>query len=367
MNSVARRPTYLHGDHLGSASLTTNASGQKVSEQRYKPYGEVRWTSGPGLPTDKQFTGQTRLSEGYVGTLYDYVARAYDPVLGRFISADTIVPGAGNGQAFNRYMYVRGNPLQFSDPSGHYEACDDGVCADQGSTRNGDPVGGVNTGNVVQYPPLDGEHIVTGYNGTSIDTNHADPGYATSAIAKVKDCYLKGGSFCDVTIVLKQDSKSIGPVTFPPGCASTCNFVVNYHINGGFEAVDIAGIALAVYIDAQYRFEGAQAIMDAPFASTSFHFEDLPSDYLGFYGAVSGESLAKMVSKYFGGQKGSISEGLSFAQGFIWKSISYDRMVVPLRGIYALPRGLAIAPASRETWTFISQSKYGPFCGTNCR
>ena len=44
--------TYLHGDHLGSTSLTTNAAGQKVSEQRYKPYGEVRWSSGAGMPTD---------------------------------------------------------------------------------------------------------------------------------------------------------------------------------------------------------------------------------------------------------------------------------------------------------------------------
>ncbi len=291
-------------------------------------------------------------------------------MLGRFISADTIVPGAGNAQAFNRYMYVRGNPLQFSDPSGHYEACDDGVCADQGSSRNGTPVGGVNTGNVVQYPPLDGEHIVTGYNGTSIDTHHADPGIARAVIDQVSKCYLKGGSFCDVTISMKQDSKSFGPINFPPGCDkahSGCTFSANYHIDGSFEAADITGIALAVYIDAQYRFEGAQAIMDAPFNSTAFHFEDLPSDYVGFYGAVSGESLAKMVSKYFGGQKESISEGLSFAQGFIWKSKSYDRMVVPLRGIYPLPGGLAIAPASRETWTFISQSKYGPFCGTNCR
>ncbi len=33
-----RTLTYLHGDHLGSVSLTTDASGQKVSEQRYKPY-----------------------------------------------------------------------------------------------------------------------------------------------------------------------------------------------------------------------------------------------------------------------------------------------------------------------------------------
>jgi len=60
-----------------------------------------------------------KLAEGYVGTLYDYIARAYDPVLGRFISADTIVPGAGNPAAFNRYMYVRGNPLAFIDPDGH--------------------------------------------------------------------------------------------------------------------------------------------------------------------------------------------------------------------------------------------------------
>jgi len=124
MNAAPRTLTYLHGDHLGSASLTTNANGQKVSEQRYKPYGEVRWASGPGMPTDKQFTSQTRLIEGYVGTLYDYVARAYDPVLGRFISADTIVPGAGNGQAFNRYSYALNSPLRYADPSGH-RACND--------------------------------------------------------------------------------------------------------------------------------------------------------------------------------------------------------------------------------------------------
>ena len=60
MSTAPRVLTYLHGDHLGSSSLTTNASGQKVSEQPfgklragcYKPYGEVRWSSGAGLPTD---------------------------------------------------------------------------------------------------------------------------------------------------------------------------------------------------------------------------------------------------------------------------------------------------------------------------
>jgi hypothetical protein len=50
-----------------------------------------------------------------------YRARFYHPALGRFVSADTIVPGAGNPQNFSRYSYVLNNPLKYIDPSGHYE------------------------------------------------------------------------------------------------------------------------------------------------------------------------------------------------------------------------------------------------------
>ncbi|MEO6060676.1 MAG: RHS repeat-associated core domain-containing protein, partial [Thermoflexales bacterium] len=105
--------------------------GQKVSEQRYKPgacperaryggprRGEVRWASG-SMPTDFTFTSQRAGPANYVGSLTDYVARFYSPALGRFVSADTIVPGAGNSQAYNKYIYVRGNPLRRTEPSGH--------------------------------------------------------------------------------------------------------------------------------------------------------------------------------------------------------------------------------------------------------
>ena len=105
---------YLHGDHLGSASLTTDASGNKFSEERYYPYGETRYGSSP---TDYQFTGQRK--ENGLGSLYDFQARHYSPVLGRFLSADTIVPSPGNPQALNRYSYVNNSPLKFVDPSGH--------------------------------------------------------------------------------------------------------------------------------------------------------------------------------------------------------------------------------------------------------
>ncbi|MEO6063444.1 MAG: RHS repeat-associated core domain-containing protein [Thermoflexales bacterium] len=129
---VTRTLIYVFGDHLGSASLATNASGAVVSQMRYTPgacperarycgprRGELRWTSGVDMPTDFTFTSQRAGPPGYVGSLMDYVARGYSPALGRFVSADTIVPGAGNPQAFNRYMYVLGNPLRLTDPTGH--------------------------------------------------------------------------------------------------------------------------------------------------------------------------------------------------------------------------------------------------------
>lgn len=37
---------YLLGDHLGSASLVTDANGQVISEMRYKAWGEVRSATG---------------------------------------------------------------------------------------------------------------------------------------------------------------------------------------------------------------------------------------------------------------------------------------------------------------------------------
>ncbi|MEE8414588.1 MAG: RHS repeat-associated core domain-containing protein, partial [Dehalococcoidales bacterium] len=67
------------------------------------------------VPTDKKFTGQRLDSTG----LYYYNARYYDPVIGRFISADPIIPNPSNPQSYNRYSYVLNNPLKYVDPSGN--------------------------------------------------------------------------------------------------------------------------------------------------------------------------------------------------------------------------------------------------------
>jgi uncharacterized protein RhaS with RHS repeats len=44
--------------------------------------------------------------------------RIYDPLLGRFLSADRVISDGNNLQSYNRYSYVRNNPLTLTDPSG---------------------------------------------------------------------------------------------------------------------------------------------------------------------------------------------------------------------------------------------------------
>ena len=49
--------SYLYGDHLGSTSLVTDASGATLVETRYQPYGQPYWQWG-ATRTDFGFTGQ---------------------------------------------------------------------------------------------------------------------------------------------------------------------------------------------------------------------------------------------------------------------------------------------------------------------
>ena len=107
---------WLVSDHLGSTSVTANASGGLYGRLLYKAWGEQRWSSGT-TPTTYRYTGQR--SESSI-KLYWIGSRWYDPELGRWIQPDVIVPVAVQGvQAWDRYAYVNNSPVNFNDPSGH--------------------------------------------------------------------------------------------------------------------------------------------------------------------------------------------------------------------------------------------------------
>lgn len=66
-------------------------------------------------------TASGRASEDEVLDCFGLVhmnGRIYDPLLGRFLSADLVVQNPASLQCFNRYSYVLNNPLTLTDPSG---------------------------------------------------------------------------------------------------------------------------------------------------------------------------------------------------------------------------------------------------------
>ncbi len=106
---------YYHSDHLGSSSIVTDQNGQQISRYEYTPYGSIAVAEGADA-TPYKFTGKELDSTG----LYFYGARYYDPELGRFVTADTIVQSPYNPQTLNRYSYCNNNSLNYVDPSGHF-------------------------------------------------------------------------------------------------------------------------------------------------------------------------------------------------------------------------------------------------------
>ncbi|MFN8482984.1 MAG: RHS repeat-associated core domain-containing protein [Anaerolineae bacterium] len=119
-NPNAQTLRYVQADHLGSTSTLTDASGNVVARERYSAFGERRRGEMP-LTTDQLYTGQQYNS---LSGLYHYTdgksaGRFYDPLLARFVMADSVTPGQGS-QALNRYAYNLGNPIRYTDPSGHW-------------------------------------------------------------------------------------------------------------------------------------------------------------------------------------------------------------------------------------------------------
>jgi RHS repeat-associated protein len=76
----------------------------------------------PGLPPAARAasTSYVRLAATALELPDHMNGRIYDPLLGRFLSADLVVQAPGNLQAYNRYSYVRNNPLTYTDKSGFW-------------------------------------------------------------------------------------------------------------------------------------------------------------------------------------------------------------------------------------------------------
>ena len=103
-------PRYYTRDHLGSIREVTASDGNVSARYDYTPYGERTRISGT-YEAAKGFTGHDYLADSnFVLTRY----RAYDPGLGRWLSADPI----GEKGGINLFAYLLGDPVNSFDPFG---------------------------------------------------------------------------------------------------------------------------------------------------------------------------------------------------------------------------------------------------------
>jgi RHS repeat-associated protein len=135
---------YLHRDHLGSVDTVTDDAGSPIVRLSYNAFGLRRGEAWSGTPTSadmtdignttrRGFTSHEHLDN--IGLIH-MNGRAYDPTIGRFLSADPFVTEPFNPQNFNRYSYVNNRPLSWIDPSGFQQEdnapsiCDGPDCVD---------------------------------------------------------------------------------------------------------------------------------------------------------------------------------------------------------------------------------------------
>ncbi len=277
---------YIYSDHLGSANTAADTSNNIVNDVRFYPFGGLRSGSINDNITDRGFTGHRENRE--IGLTY-MNARYYLPGVGRFVTADTIVPDPVRPQSFNRYSYVLNSPLKYTDPDGHKECEYANDCSPPPSLPSWWTDADTTRVAVMDYGLFDIKHIRRGYRSGLFFMEQLD-----AAISN-------GG----------------GNLPVPPSSAGNLlwgDYIVDYWVSGDISDDQIMGVLFGMYMDFEYGYETNQG--QRPDLFSSFAPEDLPSDYIGFWAAVNGysidavpyilENLGNVTPYPFGGDMGQI-------------------------------------------------------------
>ena len=105
-----------HYDHLGNTTELTDSTGKVVSKYAYGVYGELKKIVEE-TATAYLYNGKYGVRTDETG-LYYMRSRYYNVTIKRFINADTERGNITNGKSLNRYSYVQGNPVSYTDPYG---------------------------------------------------------------------------------------------------------------------------------------------------------------------------------------------------------------------------------------------------------
>ncbi|WP_228062250.1 MULTISPECIES: RHS repeat-associated core domain-containing protein, partial [unclassified Streptococcus] len=107
--------TYQYLTNQAGSVTGLTKDGQAVASSKYQLYGSTKdSTDETGNPY--AYNGEARDSTGL-----DYLrARYYDSQAGTFLTEDSYQGELDDPLSQNRYAYVQNNPVNYTDPSGHF-------------------------------------------------------------------------------------------------------------------------------------------------------------------------------------------------------------------------------------------------------
>ncbi len=117
--AIPRRGTFgLHLDGLGTVRGNSDDTGVMGGLASYRPMGQ-EWDVDGELVAHAGLAWATHGGADALG-IVDMRARSYVPATGRFLQPDPVPGSVEDPQSLQRYMYARGNPAKFADPSGGF-------------------------------------------------------------------------------------------------------------------------------------------------------------------------------------------------------------------------------------------------------
>lgn len=207
--------TWLHGDHLGTPHVATDAAGRPVWRADFEAFGRVVRERG-SFRQPLRFAGQYHDTET---GLHDNYLRSYDPGAARYLEPDPL----GLAGGLNPWAYADGNPLMGTDPLGLILFAFDG-------TNNGDPApGNYDVSNVRKFYKLyeDKAWYMTGVGlndpESGIQTNSVDPVDGNTARARVD--YMLGQFETYLDENGAGETTNVDVIGFSRGAAMARDFV----------------------------------------------------------------------------------------------------------------------------------------------
>jgi RHS repeat-associated protein len=231
----------------------TQVKSPVIQQDDYYAFGLVAesYSRENSLPNQYKYNSMELQDELNLGW-YDYIARQYDPAIGRFLSVD---PHADNSRRWSPYSYAYNNPIRFIDPDGmdaddQVKRTNESKIISTNTNKNGETtiVERTTSTTTSTHTEVDSDG-----NTTTTETTTRTTTTSTTVINEKGEVVDNSATSSTDKRIAFQTTDSKGNLVGDRGDSGFVNIKPEQSVNGGFMGVKTE--ALAVIAQENYKTE----------------------------------------------------------------------------------------------------------------